>query len=153
MGRREIAIVAGVAGLILLLVIPLMMRQKVLGNQRAFREDLRLLQRLQEAYHLNASRRAYATMDELFAMERRPEGLRNADINQFKNGVRNGYVFTLEVENSGPEATFSLAAKPAVYRRTGLVSYYLDESGVVRAGDAGGAFGTAALPALGATDE
>jgi type IV pilus assembly protein PilA len=47
-------------------------------------------------------------------------------------GEKHGYQFSVSV--TGPE-TFEVSAVPTVYRSTGLRSFYVDETAVIRAGD------------------
>lgn len=76
----------------------------------------------------------YASLTELQTSDARPEYLRDE-----KYEVE-GYEIKLSVSGDKFEAT----ATPTLYRKTGRVSYYIDQTSVVRGGDLGGKTATAA---------
>jgi hypothetical protein len=59
----------------------------------------------------------------------------------FVDGIKNGYRFRVRADPGSPtEASFfAVRAVPLEYRVTGWMSFYIDETGVVRGGDKGGA--------------
>ena len=72
-------------------------------------------------------------------------------------GVKAGYTFLLTtgqpataIGTGGVPTTvyysWSVAAQPISYSYTGIRSFYIDESGVVRGSDIGGALGTLEMP-------
>lgn len=75
----------------------------------------------------------YGTLEELEASDALPEFLKNS---QF---TVEGYEIKLSVSGDKFEAT----ATPAVYRKTGRFSFYIDQTGVIRGGDTGGKPATA----------
>ncbi|CAN5171350.1 hypothetical protein BH18ACI2_BH18ACI2_14500 [soil metagenome] len=75
----------------------------------------------------------YGTLEELEASDALPEYLKNS---QF---TVEGYEIKLSVSGDKFEAT----ATPAAYRKTGRLSFYIDQTGVIRGGDTGGKPATA----------
>lgn len=59
-------------------------------------------------------------------------------------GKKNGYLFKLRVEKTSSESKsfFEVSAVPVIYQGTGVRSFFLDDSGVIRAADKGGAEAT-----------
>lgn len=67
------------------------------------------------------------------------------------SGNKDGYCFTLEAACSRGDGSFwcwSAGAWPVVYRKTGVRSFYVDDSGTVRAADCNGKLANVALPAI-----
>ncbi|MDM7921368.1 MAG: hypothetical protein QUS14_03630, partial [Pyrinomonadaceae bacterium] len=80
------------------------------------------------------------------------EALRNVEMIDaaLASGAKYGYVYAYTNIPATPTspADFRLAATPRLYRKTGLNSYLIDASGVVRGGDLGGRPATASDPVL-----
>jgi len=66
------------------------------------------------------------------------------------NGLKSGYTYQMVGGTSvqGSIWTWSATAWPITYRSTGVRTYYIDESGIVRGEDIGGGIGTVAMPAV-----
>ena len=64
-------------------------------------------------------------------------------------GAKSGYLFTLSAETgTDTPARFTAEAHPIVYRREGVRSFFIDQSGQLLAEDIGGFPGHAAMPAF-----
>ena len=61
--------------------------------------------------------------------------------NVLAEGHRYGYIFTLKVESGSTEspASFHVVAVPRRYSRTGIRSFYINETGILRGADKRGA--------------
>jgi hypothetical protein len=81
----------------------------------------------------------YATMEELAG--------HIGPMNDFSS--RTGYKFELTVSSSG----YRLTATPTEYGKTGRLSFYTDQSGIVRAGDHGGSPATASDKPVGSDNK
>ncbi|MBN1549842.1 hypothetical protein JW979_00145, partial [bacterium] len=65
------------------------------------------------------------------------------------SGVKNGYTYSMTAgtpDANGSHWSWSATAWPVTYKETGIRSGYIDETGIVRAGDTGGKPGTIQLP-------
>ena len=64
-------------------------------------------------------------------------------------GKKSGYTFHLQhgpISSNSECWTWSMSAWPIKYKRTGIRSFYLDQSGVFRGSDMAGAPGTSKMP-------
>jgi type IV pilus assembly protein PilA len=73
----------------------------------------------------------YGTADDLSL-----EGMITPSLAQ---GIKNGYRFTIVVTKHDDEHGFEIVSVPITYPNSGMRSFYLDESGVIRAGNNHGA--------------
>lgn len=97
----------------------------MLTNEMATRGALRSIASAQESYRATRQDNQYASLDELIA-----QGLVE------KNMVQDyGYSITVTVSGNA----FTATATPTEYGKTGRNSFFMDESGVLRGGDHGGA--------------
>ena len=104
----------------------------VRGNESQARWKLHSLAAAQSAYKEATGR--YASLTELETSDARPEYQRDE-----KYEVE-GYEIKLSVSGDKFEAT----ATPTVYRKTGRLSFYIDQTSVIRGGDLNGKAATAA---------
>lgn len=118
-----------------------MARQQLLTIQHNEEGAIKSLQKLLSAeatYRATTGNGEYGTLDEL-----RKQGL----INQvLVEGHRYGYLFRIRREKWSPESQPSLkiTAVPRSYGRTGLRSFYMNQTGVIYAADKNGAEATSA---------
>jgi len=99
-------------------------------NERIARSTLQSVAGAEASFWTDKGDGRYATLDELVS-----EGLVNKDLLQ-------RYGYTIELSVSGNK--FEAVAIPAEYGKTGRLSYFIDETGVLRAGDHGGGAATIA---------
>ena len=70
------------------------------------------------------------------------------------SGIKSGYTFSMvtgnAVQTNGEDAywAWSSCTWPISYQSTGVRSFYIDESGVIRGSDVSGACGTVEMPAI-----
>jgi len=103
-------------------------------NEAVARSALHSVARAEASFQAEKGNGRYASLDELLS-----EGLVSKELIQ-----RYGYTIELTVSAN----KFEAIAIPVEYGKTGRLSYFIDDSGVLRAGDHGGGAATAAdLPA------
>ena len=103
-------------------------------NERCTIPDMRSLSSAQETFRATAGNGNYGTLDQLAAL-----GLIRSD---FADYVSRGYlyvVFKQDVLPPNQPAGFYIKATPLTYGVTGRRSFFIDESGVLRAADKNGA--------------
>lgn len=94
---------------------------------------LRTLFSAEATYQATAGNGDYGTIEELGKQKLIDEVL--------AEGHRYGYLFRVKLEKRSTEsqASIEIAAVPRIYGRTGRRSFYMNESGVIRAADKNGA--------------
>jgi hypothetical protein len=97
-------------------------------NESIARNMLRTIASAQATFRKNKGEGRYGSLDELSA-----EGLITKDLLE-----RYGY----KIELSALSNRFEVSASPVEYGKTGKRSFYIDESGILRAGDHGGGAAT-----------
>lgn len=105
-------------------------------RETATMRSLRSLHSAQMTYHATYGSSRFGTLAELFAVR-----LISASV---ASGTADGYSLTLTTiaPTQTEPATFAVSALPTNYGSTGIRSFYIDQTGVVRGADRGG------LPAL-----
>lgn len=93
-------------------------------NEDAAINELRRVFRAQAAYRENQGQGSYGTLEQLI----------KARLLSASDAQQQGY--RIEINASGTH--FQATATPQFYGQTGQFSYFIDETGVVRGGDAGG---------------
>jgi hypothetical protein len=111
---------------------PEQMPQVIAGNEMAAQARLRSIVTAEMAYQVEGAG-SYATLEEL---------IQKGTMRDPSQGKLTGYRFDVKVKPGGFEAT----AVPERFGVTGKRSFYVDESGVLRAADKGGLPATSADP-------
>ena len=116
-------LLVGVAilGIIAAIAIPNLLAARRAANEASAIHSLRTIAGAQSTYQ-NVFRK-FGTLEELAA-----NNLLDPNLSR---GEKNGYLFVVV---ANPD-TFEVNAVPTVYRSSGLRSFYIDESAVIRAGD------------------
>ena len=99
-------------------------------NEATAKNALRTLAGAEEGFKATNDQGRYGTLDELTAAGLVHQGIMQA----------NGYKLEITVSGNKFEAT----AVPIEYGKTGWLSYFIDETGVLRGGDHGGGTATVA---------
>jgi hypothetical protein len=102
----------------------------LMRNESMARGILYMITSSEERYRHEAGKGSYTTLDQLIA-----QGMLSKDMLE-----NNGYKIELTVSGDKFEAT----AVPTEYGKTGKLSYFVDQTGIVRGGDHGGGPATAA---------
>ena len=112
--------------LIAAISIPNLLASRRAANEGSAIYSLRQISEAEAMYHSNFEK--YATLEELAT-----QGLINPGLG---SGTRNGYNFTVELTTDEMNvAGFAAVAVPETYRSSGMRSFYVDETTVIRAGD------------------
>ena len=107
--------------LIAVAVLPSCRQTKYRLNEVGAQSSLRLIRKAETLYRSQNRQNRFGTLEELHS-----SGLIDADL---ASGAKNGYRFDVRVGKD----SFTAIATPAEYDVTGSWSFYLDESGVIRA--------------------
>jgi type IV pilus assembly protein PilA len=112
--------------LIAAIAIPNLLAARRAANEGSAIHSLRQIAYAQATYQSNFDK--YATLEELAA-----QGLIDPKLG---SGVKNGYNFTVELTTDEINvAGFAAVGIPESYRGSGIRSFYVDETAVIRAGD------------------
>ena len=112
--------------LIAAIAIPNLLASRRAANEASALHSLRVIASAQAFYHSNFDK--YATLEELAAQ--------NLIDQRLGSGTKNGYNFTIELTTDEMDvAGFAAVGVPESYRSSGIRSFYVDETSVIRAGD------------------
>jgi len=137
-------------GIIAAIAIPSLLRSRMAANEAAMFVGLKTIAAAQTDYNNNSMPHTYAA--ELACLG---SGNGAGDVAfmdpALASGLKSGYFYAME--NGTPDAngsvwTWSATAWPVVYASTGIRTGYIDETGLLRAGDIGGGQGDHTLPAI-----
>jgi type IV pilus assembly protein PilA len=123
-------------GIVAAIAIPNLLASRRAANEASSIATLRTLHSAEATYQATTGNGAFGTLDQLAADELiTPE---------LATGVLHGYRFTVEIRAGGynEPGGFQVVGVPLTYRNTGIRSFYVDETGVIRAGDNRGAVAT-----------
>jgi type IV pilus assembly protein PilA len=145
-GGKGMAITGLVTSIVSLMIIPFAIVMAIavpnlVASRRAANEGssiatLRTIHSAQATYQATRGNGSFGTLDQLVA-----DGLINPEL---RSGSRHGYKFTVDIKPTGFDGMpgFEAIGVPITYGNTGRRSFYVDESGVIRAGDNRGAEAT-----------
>ena len=112
--------------LIAAIAIPNLLASRRAANEASAIRSLYEISLAEATYHDNFER--YGTLEELAAQ--------NLITSKLSSGTRNGYNFTIELTTDEKNVEgFAAVGVPETYRNSGIRSFYVDESSVIRAGD------------------
>ena len=118
-------------GIIAAIAIPNLLASYRAANEGSAQASLRTLHSAEATYQATRGEGQFGTLSQLAA-----EGLIDAKL---ATGTKNGYNFTIELTtNEMNYPGFSVVGVPLTYRKTGIRSFFIDETGVIRAGDNAG---------------
>lgn len=124
----ELLTVLLIIAILLAVAVPLLLRSRIAANEAGAIGGMRVLQGAMEQFRVENKR--YGTMAELRAS--------NLVSVEMATGTKSGYRFEIVVDASNWTAIFHAEALPENYKSTGISSFYVDESGVIRSRDTGG---------------
>jgi type IV pilus assembly protein PilA len=128
-------------GVIAAIAIPNLLAARRAANEGSAMASLRTLHAAEETYQSTNGAGKFGTLNELAAA--------NLIDLKLATGNKNGYNFTVELttdESNYPG--FAAVARPLTYRTDGVRSFYVDETGIIRAGDNSGGPATKMDPPL-----
>jgi type IV pilus assembly protein PilA len=111
-------------GMVMAIAIPNLMASYRAANEGSAQASLRTISQAEATYQATAAE--YGTLQQLAA-----SGLIDPKL---ASGFKNGYAFTVKLDSENPEG-FEVTGVPETYGKTGIRSFYIDETLVMRAGD------------------
>ena len=129
-------------GIVLAIAIPNLLASYRAANEGSAQSSMRTITQAQLTYQSTVAK--YATLQELA-----DRGLIAPELG---SGIKNGYRFTVTIDSENPEH-FELTGVPVTYGKTGVRSFYIDETFVMRAADNFGGPPTAMDDPVGSDDE
>jgi type II secretory pathway pseudopilin PulG len=118
-------------GIIAAIAIPNLLASRRAANEGSAMSSLRTLASAEMTYQATTGAGKYGTLTELAAV--------NLIDSKLATGTKNGYNFTVEVTTTEQDYPgFEVVGVPMSYGNTGIRSFYIDETGVIRAGNNAG---------------
>ena len=118
-------------GIVAAIAIPNLLASRRAANEASAMASLRRIHSAEATYQSTRGAGKFGTLSELAA-----EGLIDSKL---ASGTKNGYNFTVELTTDEMNYPgFSVVGVPMTYRSTGTRSFFIDETGVIRAGDNSG---------------
>ena len=145
----ELLIVVAIIGIIAAIAIPSLLRSRMSANEAAAIGGCKTIAAGQTDYNNNSAPHTYTDSLANLGTGLGAGGVRFIDPN-LANGLKSGYTY-INIGGSvvaGSMWTWSSSAWPVTYQSTGVRSFYVDESGIVRGEDVGGGIGTVSMPAI-----
>jgi competence protein ComGC len=130
--------------IIMAIAIPNMLASRMAANEASAISLLRIIHSGEATYQATSGDGEFGTLRELVA-----DKLIDSTL---AGGTKKGYRFTVRVKPAltpNEPASYEAVATPVSYRRSGRRSFYIDETGVIRVTDSGGAEANADDPLLG----
>ncbi len=142
----ELLIVVAIIGIIAAIAIPSLLRSRMSANEAAAMGGLKTIAAGETDYNNNSLPHTFT--GELACLGSGNGAGSVAFIDPaLKAGLKSGYTYELTggTPVGGSIWTWSATAWPVVYQSTGIRTFYIDESGVIRGQDIDGVMGTVAL--------
>ena len=118
-------------GIIAAIAVPNLLASRRAANEGSAMSSLRTLASAEMTYQATRGNGKYGTLSDLAA-----DGLIDAKL---ATGTKNGYTFLVEVTTTEENYPgFEVVGVPTSYGNTGIRSFYIDETGVIRAGNNAG---------------
>jgi prepilin-type N-terminal cleavage/methylation domain-containing protein len=142
----ELLISLSIIGILTVIAVPILLQQRIVANQTSAIGGLRTIIAAQTDYFNNTIPHTFTP--DLDALSRQPETFIDKTL---ASGVKSGYAYTMganTADAAGVHNLWSAEAHPTVYRGTGVLSFYVDETGMIRGQDVLGAAGHANMNPL-----
>lgn len=146
----ELLIVVAIIGIIAAIAIPSLLRSRMSANEAAAIASLKTIAAAETDYNNNSSPHTY-TGDLMCLGSGVGAGNVSFIDDALAGGLKSGYYISLGLATTAFDGSYwawSATAWPVVYASTGIRSFYIDESGVIRGSDIGGPAGSAVLPTV-----
>ena len=147
----ELLIVVAIIGIIAAIAIPSLLRSRMSANEAAAIGSLKTLAAAETDYNNNSSPHTY-TGDLLCLGSGAGAGNVPFIDPALSSGLKSGYQIQLTqssvADANGSYWSWSATAWPVVFGSTGIRSFYIDETAVIRGMDIGGGVGTKALHSI-----
>jgi type IV pilus assembly protein PilA len=132
-------------GIMAAVAIPNLMASARVVNEGSSIATLRSIHSAEATYQATRGQGEFGTLDQLVA-----EGLVKHEL---ASGTRHGYRFNVTPISDGETRGFQAVATPLNYEKSGIRSFFVDDTGVIRAENTHGAEATDASPPLGYDDD
>jgi prepilin-type N-terminal cleavage/methylation domain-containing protein len=149
----ELLIVVAIIGIIAAIAIPSLLRSRMSANEASAAGACKTIAAAQTDYNTNRSPHGFADALEQLRTGSGAGGVRYID-DALGTGVKSGYTFVMEAGApttvTGLIAYFAWSAEahPIIYQRTGVRSFYIDETGILLGNDVGGGPGVRTMPEI-----
>jgi type IV pilus assembly protein PilA len=143
----ELLIVVAIIGIIAAIAIPSLLRSRMSANEAAAVASCKTIAAAETDYNNNSVPHTYTD-----SMANLGSGAGAGNVSfmdtALASQLKSGYTFTLVSGNvvAGSAWAWSAAAWPVSFSSTGVRSFYIDESGVIRGQDIGGGVGILDMP-------
>jgi len=118
-------------GIIAAIAIPNLLASYRAANEGSAMHSLRTLHSAEATYQATVGAGKFGTLSEL-------EAANLIDV-KLASGKKNGYVFSVEMTTTEQDYPgFAVVGVPETYGKTGIRSFFIDETGVIRGGDNSG---------------
>ena len=145
----ELLIVVAIIGIIAAIAIPSLLRSRMSANESAAIASCKTIAAAETDYNNNSSPHTYTDSPMDLSTGNGAGGVSFMD-SALGSQLKSGYTFVLVSGNvvQGSAWAWSSAAWPVSFQSTGVRSFYIDESGVIRGQDIGGDVGTINMPTI-----
>ena len=147
----ELLIVVAIIGIIAAIAIPSLLRSRMSANEAAAIGSLKTLAAAETDYNNNSSPHTYTGALECLGTCIGAGGVSFIDP-ALSSGLKSGYNITLvnsaAADANGSYWAWSSTAWPVVYASTGIRSFYIDETAVIRGSDIGGGTADYSIPSI-----
>jgi len=136
----ELMIVVAVIGILAAIALPQLIRSRMSANEAAAIAALRTITSAETQFQASGFADAdadnvgdYGPLNGATSLANPAAGTAPFIDEVLATGSKSGYNFTITVDNaSNGDEAFTCTARPVTYGRTGVRSFFLDESGVIR---------------------
>ena len=147
----ELLIVVAIIGIIAAIAIPSLLRSRMSANEAAAIGSLKTLAAGNTDYNNNSSPHTYTGSLSCLGSGVGAGGVSFVDP-ALSSGLKSGYTIHM-IESSVSDAngaywSWSATAWPVVFASTGIRTFYIDETAVIRGSDIGGMMGYLALDSI-----
>ena len=147
----ELLIVVAIIGIIAAIAIPSLLRSRMSANEAAAIGSLKTLAAAETDYNNNSSPHTYTGSLDCLGSGNGAGGVSFIDP-ALSSGLKSGYMISLTMSTNadanGSYWAWSSTAWPVVYASTGIRTFYIDETAVIRGSDLGGVTGDVTLPSI-----